>query len=269
MEGQTSNSTIMKICLTAPVFITKQEHIKYLNETTNSFYSEKHEMLFVPVENHIENSFIPLAYHFIQEPKEIRILQGGEPQSVARAWNIGIQEGILSHAEYILVINTDIVFKKNAIDRLVDFAESHPEAVMWTMSEWADLGALEEATEDEGYNEHPHFSCFMVKHDFFRHVGKFDENFTPAYCEDGDMHARLALANKKAYTYGGARFFHFGSRTIKSDRLLWDKNKVTFPKNQQYFLDKWGVPPVNEVDEMRKVYYKTPYNSGKPLSFWK
>jgi GT2 family glycosyltransferase len=131
---------------------------------------------------------------------------------------------------------------------------------MWTMSEYSDLALLEEAPEDENFSENPHFSCFMVKSDFFKNVGKFDENFMPAYLEDGDMHARLALNNQKCYIYGGARFYHFGSRTIKSDQEEWNKNTITFPKNQEYFLKKWGHPPVNEVDEMRKVYFKTPFN---------
>ena len=253
----------MRIAITAPVFLTKEEHRNYLNLTTDSIHSEKNEIVFIPVENYLEPRLLPVMYHFTQEPKEIYILDGRDNQSVAKAWNIGIQEGILKHCEYILAINTDIIFKKNAIDRLVDFAEAHQEAVMWTMSEWAEQSSIQEANEDEGFNEHPHFSCFMVKHDFNKHVGMFDENFTPAYLEDNDMVARLSKANKLCYTYGGARFFHFGSRTIKSDRSLWDKNTRTFPANQQRFLDKWGYPVQNEAEEQRKKYFDHPFNNPK------
>ncbi len=256
-----------KICITVPVFINKQEHKQYLDQTTVSIHSDKNEIMFVPVENYVTPSLIPISYVFRQEPSEIRILGGGSNQSVANAWNMGIEEGILHDCKYILVINSDIVMKANAIDRLVDFADSQPEAVMWTMGEWADLGTLDAAPEDENYSEHPHFSCYMVRHDFFTHVGKFDTNFVPAYLEDNDMVARLALAHKKAYVYGGARFYHYGSRTIKSDNEQWRKNSVTFPKNQQYFLSKWGHPVVGEPDEMRAKYYSTPYNTGKPLSY--
>ncbi len=84
------------------------------------------------------------------------------------------------------------------------------------------------------------------------------------------MHARLALAGLKAYVYGGARFYHFGSRTIKSDSDLWIANSRTFPQNQAYFLKKWGHPIVNDVARMREVYYKTPYNDpNQPLSYIK
>src|SRR5581483_1288038 len=234
----------MRIGITCPVFITNEEHRKYLNMFTNSIVSLDHDIVFIPVENFIEPALLPQMYYFIHEPESIHITKGKEPQSVAAAWNIGIEKAKELGCDYVLVTNTDIVLKSNAIDRLVAFAEKANigDTVMWTMAEYADLGQLEESPEDENFSEHPHFSCYIVKPHFFNYVGKFDENFIPAYCEDGDMHARLALANKKAVVYGGARFFHFGSRTIKSDHDLWNKNSVTFPKCQEYFLNKWGHP---------------------------
>ena len=260
----------MKIAITCPVYLKNVEHRKYLHMTTNSIISRDHDVVFIPVENYVDNALLPLMYNFTHEPELIDIVKGGNPQSVASAWNKGIEEGVNKGCEYILVINTDIVFKSNALDRLVAFAVAHPEAIMWTMSEYADLGGIEDCPEDENFSEHPHFSCFMVKRDFFSYVGRFDENFRPAYCEDGDMHARISLANKKAYIYGGARFFHFGSRTIKSDSELWRNNTQTFPRNQEYFLKKWGHPIVGDAEEMRKLYYKTPYNEpNRGLDYWR
>lgn len=250
----------MKIGITCPVFVKNQEHLKYLNLTTKSFFSMDHDLVFIPVENYIQDDFRPIPYSFVSEPESVVILKGKEPQSVAAAWNSGIREAGRQGCDYVLVINTDIVMKTTMIDNLVAFAESHQEAIMWTASEYADLVDLEECPEDQNYNEHPHFSCYLVKPNFLDIVGEFDENFQPAYCEDGDMHYRIILAGQKAYVYGGARFFHFGSRTIKSDVELWNKNSVTFPKNQQYFLDKWGHPVVGDVERMKEVYYKTPFN---------
>jgi len=259
----------MKIALTAPIYIRNNEHKKYLDLTTRSFISKKHDLFWIPIERVISPEFRPLDYVFNHEPESSHVVNIPNIESVAACWNLGIEKAQELGCDYVLVINVDIVFKSNAIDRLVDFAEAHPEAVMWTMSEYSDLALIEQAPEDENFSEHPHFSCFMVKTDYFKNVGKFDENFKPAYCEDGDMHARLALANLKALVYGGARFFHFGSRTIKSDTALWQENTKTFPQNQQYFLDKWGHPIVGDVNRMREVYFKTPYNEpDKPLSYW-
>ncbi len=259
----------MKIGITAPVFVKNVEHKKYLDLTTRSFKST-HDLVWIPIENYVSPEMLPLDFSFIQQPKFSTILKPEGQQSVSKAWNMGIQEAQNQECDYVMVINTDIVFKSNAIDRLVAFAETHPEFVMWTMAEYSDLALLESCPEDENFSEHPHFSCFMVKPDFFKYVGKFDENFVPAYCEDGDMHARIALANQKAVVYGGARFYHFGSRVIKSDAEEWQKNGISFPKNQQYFLTKWGHPPVGDVDKMREVYFKHPYNeSDKNLDYWR
>lgn len=260
----------MRIAITAPVFLTNQEHHKYLDLTTESFFSKNHDIVFIPVENFVQPALFPLMYKFKSQPESTHIVKPEGEQSVAKAWNLGIEEAGKLGCDYVVVINTDIVFKSNAIDRLVDFAENHQEAVMWTASEYADLAFIEEAPEDENFSEHPHFSCFMVKPSILDIVGRFDENFKPAYCEDGDYHARIALNNLKAYIYGGARFYHFGSRTIKSDQELWNKNGQSFPKNQTYFLEKWGHPIVGDVEQMRQVYYKHPYNeSDKPLSYWR
>jgi len=260
----------MNIAITAPVFIKNNEHKRYLDLTTKSIISRDHDIYWIPVENFVEPSLLPLSYTFDHEPELISIVKPQGEQSVSKAWNLGIEKAQQLRCEYVIVINTDIVFKSNAIDRLVAFAEGRPDAVMWTASEYADLALLEECPEDENYSEHPHFSCFMVKSDFFKHVGSFDENFKPAYCEDGDMHGRLALANLKAYVYGGARFYHFGSRTIKSDSELWAENSQSFPRNQQYFLEKFGHPIVNDVERMREVYFKHPYNEeDKSLSYWR
>jgi len=260
----------MKIAITAAIYVTNEEHKKYLDLTTISIVSEKHNIVWVPCENYVNPVLAPLTYSFNQEPDGFRVLQPTGQQSVSQAWNKGIEEGNKVGCDYILAINTDIVFKSNAIDRLVDFAETHPEAVLWTMTECSDLSTLESCKEDEVFLEQPNFSCFMVKSDFFNHVGKFDENFIPAYCEDGDMHARIILAGLKAYAYRGAKFFHYGSQTIKSDKDLLSKNAQTYPKCQLYFLEKWGTPMVNSVKQMKDAYFEHPYNeTDKPLNYWR
>lgn len=269
----------MKIAITTPVFVNNQEHKNYLDLTTKSIVSLDHDIVFIPVENFVTPELLPLSYSFDHVMDQVVPVKGREPQGVSKAWNDGIAKALELNCDYVLVINHDIVFKSNAIDRLVAFSEKQQiendskivpqKIVMWTMAAYSDLALLEESPEDENFSEHPHFSCFMVKPDFFKHVGRFDENFMPAYLEDGDMHARLALANLRAYIYGGARFYHFGSRVIKTDQEAWQNNTITFPKNQEYFVKKWGHPPVNDVERMREVYFKHPYNlEDVGLDYW-
>lgn len=248
----------MKIGVTFPVYITNDQHQKYLDLMTSSIVSSEHDLIVIPVENFVKNP--PISYKLPHEPEDIFICKGKQPQTVAGAWNVGIRRAQEAQCDYVLVVNTDIIFKSNMIDRLVEFAKLRNEAVMWTASEYPDPAMLEECPEDENYSEHPHFSCFLVNPNILDLVGEFDENFIPGYMEDNDYAWRMVQKGLKAYIYGGAKFYHFGSRTIKSDMEAWDSNNKTFPKNQQYFLEKWGHPAVNDVERMKEVYYQTPFN---------
>lgn len=260
----------MRIAITCPIYLTNKKHAEYLDLFTKSIKSRNHDIFFIPVVNHITEELAPYAFKFDQEPDEILIQRGKDPQTVAGAWNVGVEKAAYYKCDYVLVTNTDIVFKHNAIDRLVDFAEAHTEFDMWTSSEYPDLGLIDEADEDENYSEHPHFSCFMVKPSILEKYGLFDENFNPAYCEDADYHARITLGGGKAVIYGGSKFYHFGSRTIKEDQALWEKNTVTFPQCQIYFMKKWGRPVVNDVEDMKRLYFKTPYNDPNlTIKEWK
>jgi len=260
----------LKIAITAPVYVANEVHKKYLDLTTQSIHSQRHEIVWLPCENFVNQQFLPIKYQFTQQPAEITVLHPSGRQSIAQAWNKGITEGIRNGCEYILVINTDIVFKSNAIDCLVDFAEGHQEAVLWTMSECNSLEGIESCPEEKAIGLNAHFSCFMVKKNFFNHVGSFDENFAPAYNEDADMYARFALAGLKCYKYGGAKFFHFGSQTIKSDEDLLRKNDRTHAKCRIYFLEKWGRDQIEDYQDMKGYYFSHPYNEAdKPLSYWR
>jgi len=109
----------------------------------------------------------------------------------------------------------------------------------------------------------------MVTRTFPEVCDRFDENILPANYEDNDCVARLALANQTFYVYGGATFYHFGSRTINSD----EEFRATMPplcqQNASYFFQKWGHTVVNEPDQTRRRSFDHPYNEpDKPLGYW-
>ncbi|MGE5533743.1 MAG: hypothetical protein ACM3UN_05285, partial [Bacillota bacterium] len=124
----------MKIAITAAIYVANIEHKRYLDITTKSIRSENHDFVWVPSENYISPAFEPLTYVFSQNPQKIEVLKPAGQQSVAKAWNKGIEVGNSLGCDYILVLNTDIVLKTNAIDRLVEFAQTHKDAILWTMT---------------------------------------------------------------------------------------------------------------------------------------
>jgi GT2 family glycosyltransferase len=260
-----------KIAITAPIFIKNIAHKRYLDETTRSI-DVQGGFVWFPVENYISPEFIPLPYAFNQDPKNIVILKREEPQSVAKAWNAGVSRAKELGCKYVLIINTDIIFKRGAIDNLINFADKHIEYDLISMSEYTEKETLSDATDYDHVNPYPHFSSFLIRADFPERLcaaeqgenepypGLFDENFISAYYEDNDFAWRMVKHNFKAVCFEGARFFHYGSRTIKEDSEMFTRNQASFSQNGNYFLQKWGHPVVSEPSDMEQKYFKFPFN---------
>lgn len=120
---------------------------------------------------------------------------------------------------------------------------------------------LEEKKPDFAVGCDTTFNCWSMNRNCYETVGLWDENFFPAYFEDGDYHCRIKLANEpieriKMIACGEPYLFeHYGSATIKTNSKREMINSQTFVKNEQYFKKKWRVSG-NFADD-----YKTPYNN--------
>lgn len=261
----------MKIYISIPLYVTNELHADFARQTIDSITSSHGHQIRLGLVENTEDA----AKNLYFAP---RFRQGTNlditpnDNNVSKAWNIGIQLGMDWGADYIIVPNADIVFNKQCIDNLVLFAQEHPGFVMWTASDWANLRTIQSPDMDNNFDEHPHFSCYMVDKTFFNKVGKFDENFSPAYFEDNDMHHRILVGGYTAAKTGSAKFYHYGSRTIKSDDELNKKNGVTYEKNRQYFKSKWGYDPHGAAlsnAERLEVGYAHPFNDeSKSIRDW-
>jgi len=103
------------------------------------------------------------------------------------------------------------------------------------------------------------FSNFLVKRSGFDKFGWFDENFYPAYWEDGDAWMRMKR-NKTIKTIHatGLHTKHEGSATVNSDSALRNLNQITFQKNREYYESKWDF-------ERAEHPFNNPNN---PVNFW-
>ena len=90
----------------------------------------------------------------------------------------------------------------------------------------------------------PDFSCFLISrecHGRFR----FDEGFTPAFCEDLDYHRRLLLAGEGARIFSvNLPYLHYGSATRQTldapARMKLDG--AIEQGSRAYYAKKWGGP---------------------------
>lgn len=169
---------------------------------------------------------------------------------VSAGWNIGVQRAYDADCDLVLVCNDDIVLEPDTINKL---QQSIYRFDMVTAVNLRDFILEPEAR----FPESPDFACFMGwTADYLPRgrFGEFDENFTPAYFEDNDMHYRIKLAGGVAVTRSDAGMYHAGSVTQN-----WGGRQVVnshmFMQNQMYYVKKWGGLPGTEI-------YKQPFNDA-------
>ena len=186
--------------------------------------------------------------------------------SVAAAWNGGVDDLLRRGCGAVIVSNDDVLCHRGTIDGLVAAWLDGDADLVSARNVRGTVGVLDFLTSDiacvgpfdEGPS--PDFSFFLLPSKTWEVVGRFDENFRPAYFEDNDYHARLVLSGLRAVNTSRAPFYHFGSGTQNADPKKAAVPAAIFDANRDYFVAKWGRPPVNDEAEMRVVYYPTPFN---------
>lgn len=175
------------------------------------------------------------------------------------SWNYAIdrlckEEGY----ESVIICNDDIILQPDTGDLLSDallnrqFTDDRPEkdrllliVTAYNLRARAGSGP-EEQKESEGlrWKPHPDFSCFCTSIQLHETVGRFDEQFQPAYAEDNDMHRRIFVGGFQAMSFSG--YFHYGGGTTNEDVERHSEVRATFDRNIAYYRLKWGGNPGNE-----------------------
>ncbi len=258
----------MRIAVVVPVYHTNELHAEFTKQTLESISTQEHILSTYVIVNYSTSELLPDPSKFNQD-LHMKVIPNPKGNCVSAAWNLGIKTALAEGNKYVIVTNNDIVWHHKGIDNLVQFAVDHPEFILWTGAEWIDvrtIGGVKEGDVGTSFDEHPHFSCFMVEQRTIDTVGWFDEHLQVAYFEDSDYHTRILLSGNKAGKTASALFYHYGSRTIHVDDELFDKNKSTYEANRNYIKSKWNVdfhgkgfhPPEEILKEPN--LYKIPFN---------
>lgn len=181
---------------------------------------------------------------------------------LAAAWNKGFLQAITDGCKYIAILNDDILLSPTTLDRMVEAFWKLPKEVVLVSAnnlqgQLPDPYAIFTHLDNEplSFSEHPNYSCFMVKSDFFEKVGSFDENFVPAWYEDNDSHRRIIQLGYKAVCTTYASCVHYGG--VTTSQMESPDSGVS----QAYYVRKWGgLPYSHPVPDDMKEKYQTPYN---------
>lgn len=160
------------------------------------------------------------------------------PFSVAESWNKGLSVLFGDEVnEYVLVCNNDVELRPDTYRLLVEDGGDFVTAVGN-----ADPECIATLTPPANPpRSHPDFSCFLIRRGVWGKVGRFDEQFLGAYCEDLDYHMRMHQIEIDAHCID-LPFYHVKSATLNT---LPPEEAAHLCKladrNREYFKDKWGM----------------------------
>lgn len=159
----------------------------------------------------------------------------GGNRGLAKSWNEGILNAYANGCQTVIVVNDDVEFATGDLAALADFALLQQEYYIVTAQGWH---LRHHQHEDMG------FSCFAINPIALEKIGCFDENFFPIYFEDCDYAYRALRLGLKRGFCELTRVKHGGSQSIKQeDADLMAQHHLTFTRNKEYYLRKWGGEP--------------------------
>lgn len=233
-----------EIATIIPLYITGKQHLSLLKsflESLNRQIEVENRKIFVL--NKVDNSIYVDGYNAKDLIGNDYVIQNNI-NCLSRAWNLGIEKAIELRYEKFYLPNTDIILKdyslRNAINHLGfghDFIamNAHTSMVMFATDNGLNNSIYEVKNHDMS------FSSFVMTRFLYNKIGKFDEQFTPAYYEDVDYLNRIKQAGIKAYRVSNAPFYHYTQGTIKTATQLEQNDYFDYLKaNKQKYINKWG-----------------------------
>ena len=182
--------------------------------------------------------------------------------SLAATWNRALDFVWATGGTEALVVNNDVRLRVDTVEwlqRIFHWEQAlFVSAVGVTPEQFdpaaelifpEDLDADPPALQKGG----PDFSCFLISrecHYLACAAYRFDEHFTPAFCEDLDYHRRLLLAGEGARIFSvNLPYLHYGSSTRKTldapARMKLDR--AIEQGSRSYYAKKWGGPVNQET----------------------
>jgi hypothetical protein len=202
----------------------------------------------IVVDNASNDGSVRMVY---ERFSQVHLIENTENVGFARANNQAIQQAL---GKYVLLLNSDTIVKPNALQKLVNFMDNHPEAgaagarllnpdgtlqpncyieptllrellrmfhlsallprSCYHMEDW-DLKKPREVNIVQG-------ACLVLRREALDQVGLLDENFF-FYSEDIDLCYRLRKARWNIYWVPNAEIIHYGgqsSQLVAADSFI-------------------------------------------------
>ncbi len=197
----------------------------------------------------VDNSSADGTREFLAARPDLRVISNETNRGCSAAWNQGVEAALAAGADWIIVINNDVVVATGFRDGMLDFAtRAGCDIVSPAMAEGEldyDLHAFarDYVGRMAGASRPGVASgvCFMVKRSVFERAGLFDTQLGLAGYEDEDFFRRAQRAGFRIATTGQAYLHHYGSVTQKSVKANLGVPGKARLGNREYFRRKHGL----------------------------
>jgi len=220
---------------------------KVIEDCLHSIYSGTHSTEFEVIVS--DNGSTDGSVDFIRGSfPQVHVIENGLNLRFAKANNVGIRA---SRGEYVLILNPDTIIHEGALDRMIAFADAHPEVGAFGCrvlnadgsyqvsarpfssfkGEWIValclrwLGRVNVWFTSDGYPGWDGTTerqvdwvsgCFiLVRGNVLKSIGGFDEQFF-YYYEDMDLCRRIWQAGKPIVYVPDAKITHLGGQSTKA-----------------------------------------------------
>jgi GT2 family glycosyltransferase len=176
-----------------------------------------------------------------------------ENKGVSRGWNQMLNFIFSNGYDHALVINSDAFLPPWMYRRLLRYEAPFVTGIA------VDQEVKEEPPFDiRDVNEHPDFSCFLIRRDAWETVGPFDETMK-IYASDCSWHIEAHFKGVRLLK-SNSPYYHVNSQTLKrATPEVRAAIEVQADKDRQRLRDKWGVVPGTQ--EYQALF--SPENFGK------
>ena len=184
-----------------------------------------------------------------------------------------------ARGEHLFFLNNDTVVGEGAIDELVDFVETHPEAglvgsrllypdgfqqeaggILWADGSAWNYGRGDDPKKPQyGYVREVDYisgAAILTPRRVWDQLGGFDPYFAPAYCEDSDYAMRVRAAGLKVYYVPTSTVWHFegvshGVDTGTGVKAYQVANSLKLRERHAEALARDHFPPAQHVMRAR------------------
>ena len=197
----------------------------------------------------VDNASTDGTREFLAETHGYRVISSEVNRGCSVAWNQGVETVLASGAEWVVVINNDVIVAKGFMEGLREFADGsgtdivHPATGEGELDYDLPVFAAEFVGKMRGLSrpDDGGGDCFMVRRAVFERVGLFDTTFGLAGYEDVDFFRRARKAGFRRATAGTAYLHHFGSVTQKSVKATLGLTKRTRLASQAAYRKKHSL----------------------------